>query len=235
MVFTLVCVGSVQVLLTVYIYLRRSRGDYRIRRRVVRARDRWHQIPVYRYRHRPLPYSHQAVWRTPGKAWPPASEIRPSRLAPSLKCLGKSKPARTLHVGHHLPYKNPTTTSPFKNSSNSVIGSTNVSEKSIECYRPVFLLKPCSGAHCRCLRRRRFFLWRLASSFLHWRCLLKIYETKKSTSTLFQRALQISVLLQHRQLPTDGSKLLANLRTAKFRKKVQRNNNPYSLLAFLHC
>lgn len=62
-------------------------------------------------------------------------------------------PARTLHVGQHLPCKNPTTTSPFKNSPNSVIGSTNVSEKSIACYRPVFLLKPCSGARCRCLRR----------------------------------------------------------------------------------
>ena len=63
-----------------------------------------------------------------------------------------------------LAMLNPTTTSPFKNSPNSVIGSTDVSEKSIECYRPVFLWKLCSRAHCRCLRRRRAFLRRPSQS-----------------------------------------------------------------------
>lgn len=93
-----------------------------------------------------------------------ATCIGESAVAPSSHWLGKSTPARTLHIDTHFLYKNPTTTSPFKNSPDSVIGSVNVSEKSIECYRPVFLWKLCSGAHCRYHRRRRSLLRRSSIS-----------------------------------------------------------------------
>lgn len=136
-------------LLTVYICWRRSPGDCRSRTSAERARDR-RSSPVERC-HRPPPYSRRVAWRTHGIAWPPASEFELGRPHKS--------PARTIYMQASARQESPTTTSPFKNSPDSVIGSTNVSEKSIGCYRPVFLRKPSSGGtHCRCLRRRRFFL-----------------------------------------------------------------------------
>lgn len=94
---------------------------------------------------------------------------------------GRTKLLHALFTCRRARRESPTTTSPFKNSPDSVIGSTNVSEKSIGCYRPVFLRKPSSGGtHCRCLRRRRSFFDAGRRRFLHWRCLLNVHTTRKN-------------------------------------------------------